>query len=90
MGAVRRRLVSTLIIVFLLISSTGAQGQNVRAAALFVAGGALGLGAHEGGHLIFDGLFGAAPGLRTVSFGSIPFFAITHEPVSPVREFAIS
>jgi hypothetical protein len=79
-----------LILAFLLICSTAAQGQNVRDAALFVAGGALGLGAHEGGHLILDGAFGASPGLRKVTFGPIPFFAITHDPVSPGREFAIS
>ena len=90
MGTVRRTRLNTLIVVFLLISWNGAQGQNVRDAALFVAGGALGLGVHESGHLIFDGVFAAAPGLRKVSFGPIPFFAITHDPVSPVREFAIS
>jgi hypothetical protein len=78
-----------LILAFLLISST-AHGQNVRDAALFVAGGALGLGAHEGGHLIFNGVFGASPGLRKVTFGPMPFFAITHDPVTPAREFAIS
>jgi hypothetical protein len=90
LGAVPRRRVNALIGLFLLISANVAQGQNVREAALFVAGGALGLGAHEAGHLIVDGAFGAAPGLRKVSFGPIPFFAITHDPVSPVREFAIS
>ena len=90
LGTARRTPVNALILLFLLISSNAAQGQNVRDAALFVAGGALGLGAHEGGHLIFNGIFGAAPGLRKVTFGPIPFFAITHEPVSPVREFAIS
>jgi hypothetical protein len=80
---------TVLILAFLLISSR-AQGQNVRDAALFVAGGALGLGAHEGGHLIFNGVFGASPGLRKVTFGPIPFFAITHDPVTPGREFVIS
>jgi hypothetical protein len=56
----------------------------------FFAGAALGLGLHESGHLMLDVAFGASPGVRKVSAGFIPFFAITHEPVSPVREFAIS
>ena len=55
-----------------------------------LAGGALGLGLHESGHLLFDVIFGASPGLRPVSFGPIPFFAITHRDVSPAREFVIA
>jgi len=56
----------------------------------FFAGAALGLGLHESGHLILDEAFGAHPGVRKVSAGFIPFFAITHEPVSPLKEFTIS
>jgi hypothetical protein len=56
----------------------------------FLAGAAVALGAHETGHVIADVAFGTSPGVRKVSFGGIPFFAITHEPVSPVREFTIS
>lgn len=56
----------------------------------FLAGAALGLGAHEGGHLLFDGLFKAEPGIRKVSFHGLPFFAITHRSgLSPRREFVI-
>lgn len=44
---------------------------------------------HEGGHLLFDGIFGANPGVKKVTFHGVPFFAITHDPVSPRREFAI-
>src|SRR6195256_2429261 len=58
--------------------------------AKFFAGAALGLGLHESGHLVLDAAFGASPGVRKVSAGFIPFFAITHEQVSPAREFAIS
>src|SRR5262245_3166902 len=54
------------------------------------AGAALGLGLHESAHLIADEAFGANPGVRKVSAGFIPFFAITHEPVTPVKEFTIS
>jgi hypothetical protein len=57
----------------------------------FLAGSAIGLGLHEGGHLLFDAMFDAEPGLAGVHFGPIPFFAITHRnDVSPRREFAIS
>lgn len=56
----------------------------------FLAGGALALAAHEGGHLLFDGVFGANPGLKRVSFHGIPFFAITHDAGLPPRqEFVI-
>jgi hypothetical protein len=63
-----------------------------RAAAVgkFLAGGAIALGAHESGHLLFDGLFDAHAGIRKVSFHGIPFFAITHDSgLSPRREFVI-
>ena len=55
-----------------------------------LAGAALGLAMHESGHLLFDVTFDANLGTRRVSYAGVPFFAITHEPVSPVREFAIS
>ena len=56
----------------------------------FLAGGATGLCAHEAGHLAFDYTFDAGPGVRRVSFGPLPFFAITHDPLSPRREFTVS
>ena len=57
----------------------------------FLAGAALGLAAHEGGHLVFDGIFDADPRLARVDFHGIPFFAITHRPDLPRRqELAIS
>jgi len=56
----------------------------------FLAGGAFGLCAHEAGHLAFDYTFDAGPGVRRVSFGPLPFFAITHDPLSPRREFTVS
>jgi hypothetical protein len=66
---------------------------NVKRAAsipIFLAGAAVGLGAHETGHLIFDGIFDAHPGVKRVSFHGIPFFAITHDPGLPHRkEFVI-
>ena len=57
----------------------------------FLAGSAIGLGMHEGGHLLFDAMFDARPGLAGVHFGPIPFFAITHRNnLTPRREFTIS
>ena len=56
----------------------------------FLVGAAVGLAAHEGGHLLFDGLFRADPGIKRVSFHGLPFFAITHKSgLSPRREFVI-
>jgi hypothetical protein len=56
----------------------------------FFAGAAVGLGLHESAHVIADEAYGADPGVRKVSAGFIPFFAITHKPVTPVKEFTIS
>ena len=60
--------------------------QPATSALKFISGGALGLVAHESGHLLFDGIFGANPGLKRVSLHGIPFFAITHEPGLPPRQ----
>ena len=57
----------------------------------FLAGAALGLAMHEGGHLVFDTVFDANPRIIGVRFGPVPFFAITHRgDLSPRREFTIS
>ena len=46
---------------------------------------------HEGGHLVFDGLFDADPHLKRVNFGPFPFFAIAHRgDLSPRRELMVS
>jgi hypothetical protein len=51
----------------------------------------VGLIAHEGGHLFFDVVFDADPGIKRVEFHGIPFFAITHRSdLSPRQEFTIS
>jgi hypothetical protein len=57
-----------------------------------VLGGALaGLGAHEMGHLLFDVVFDADPGIEKITFKGLPFFAITHRPdVTPRQEYVIS
>ena len=57
----------------------------------FLAGGLLGLGMHEGGHLVFDALFDAQPRLSHVHLGPFPFFAISHRgDLTPRREFTVS
>jgi hypothetical protein len=61
------------------------------AVAAFLGGAAIALGAHEGGHLLCDVIFDAAPGVKKVDFHGLPFFAITHRSdLSPRREFTIS
>jgi hypothetical protein len=58
--------------------------------ARFLAGGLAGLAAHESGHLLFDAIFDAHPGVKPVSFHGVPFFAITHDSgLSPRRELVI-
>lgn len=67
-----------------------AAAQSAGEVAAFLAGGAIGLGLHESGHIAANVASGSTPGFRGVHFGPIPFFAITHEPVSPARAFVIS
>jgi hypothetical protein len=59
--------------------------------ASFLAGGAIGLGTHEAGHLVANLALGQRPGLRHVDFHGIPFFAITHQAsLAHAKEFTIS
>jgi hypothetical protein len=58
--------------------------------AAFVLGGALAFAAHEAGHVAADLAFGAGPGVKKVSLAGIPFFAISHRPISPGREYIVS
>ena len=56
----------------------------------FLAGGGAAFLEHEGGHLLFDVLFDAHPFVESVRFGPVPFFAVSHHPISPRREFVVS
>jgi hypothetical protein len=97
---VRRGLLSCFLALALVGQAQLAQGQTEdsvqrvnRTAALggFLGGIAVGLGAHESGHVLFDVIFDADPGLKRVDFHGIPFFAITHKSGLPPRqEFTIS
>jgi hypothetical protein len=71
--------------------TTTAPATRLHSFSVFLAGGAVALGAHESGHLFFDLGFDADPGIDKVDFHGIPFFAITHRSgLSPRREFTIS
>ncbi len=71
-------------------SSTTNEHRTASAVGKFLTGAAVGLAAHESGHLLFDGIFKAHPGLKKVSFHGLPFFAITHDTgLSPRRELII-
>jgi hypothetical protein len=71
-------------------SSTTSEHRTASAVGKFLAGAAAGLGAHESGHLLFDAIFKAHPGIDKVSFHGLPFFAITHDPgLSPRRELVV-
>lgn len=64
---------------------------GVADAAKFAAGAAVGFVLHEAGHLFFDVVFDARPYVKTVHFGPLPFFAITHAvELSSRREFIVS
>lgn len=85
----RRAAIALTIVVAVLTSARPARAQAEPLA--FLAGAAAALAAHEGGHLLFDVVFDADPGLRRVEFSGIPFFALTHRSdLSPRREFTIS
>jgi hypothetical protein len=81
---------SALVIMGMTMIPGTAKAQSASQWSRFLAGGALALGLHEAGHLAFDVSFDASPGIAPVRFGPLPFFAITHDTVSPAREFAIS
>ena len=93
-----RRLVS--LVALLCVVAPAAAAQETTAAppvnrfkeiSVFLAGGAVGLGAHEGGHLVFDLIFDADPGIDKVDFHGIPFFAVTHRSgLSQRQELVIS
>jgi hypothetical protein len=103
LGCAGRGAIAAFLCVFLPIASyaqDGPAGSTVQAAteehpvadtAQFLAGGAVALAAHEGGHLIFDVVFQANPRIEAIHFGPFPFFAVTHDSGQPPRrEFTIS
>lgn len=67
-----------------------ARAQRLSETAKLIGGAAVGLVLHESAHVVADFASGVTPGVKKVTFGPLPFFAITHDPVSPAREFVIS
>jgi len=61
-----------------------------RTVATVAAGVVGGLVAHEGGHALWGVAFNAHPGTQPIRYAGIPFFAVTHDDVTPRREFVIS
>jgi hypothetical protein len=70
-------------------SSSSSKNRTVRLLT-FLGGAATGLAVHESGHVITSALFGANPGVKGITYGPVPFFAITHDPVTRRKEFVIS
>ena len=64
--------------------------QTLENAAKLIGGAAVGLALHESAHVVADFASGVSPGVKKVTFGPFPFFAITHDAVGPGREFVIS
>src|SRR6476620_2156472 len=86
LSAGRRRQLSRMVIWAVVLIAGVAVPRPAEAQkdlAKFLAGAAVGLAAHETGHLIVDAVVGADVDLKRVSAGPIPFFAITHQPVTP-------
>jgi hypothetical protein len=86
-GSASRRIGLAVVLALPSFASAG-EGED---ALIFVAGGGLGLVAHEAGHLVADLAFGVPPQVRGVDFGGIPFFAVSHPGGLPPRqEFTIA
>ena len=71
-------------------AATASAPGRLQQAVRFLAGGAAGLAIHESGHVASALAFSASPGLKRVSFGPFPFFAITHHQLPRRREFIVS
>lgn len=77
-------------LVFVLLPSVAHAQVTVRKTVSLLAGAMTGLVVHESGHVMTGALFGAHPGTKPMHYAGIPFFAITHEPVTRQKEFVIS
>jgi hypothetical protein len=90
LSTARRVSVAIVVLAASLALPSTTCGQTLESALKLIGGAAVGLGLHESAHVVADVASGVAPGLKKVSFGPIPFFAITHNAVPPGREFVIS
>ncbi len=62
----------------------------VRETVTLVAGAAAGLLVHESGHVLASWAFNASPGIKSIRYAGVPFFAVTHHHVPRRTEFVIS
>lgn len=86
-----RRIAATVCLVWVCFAPSAADAQSrVRKTFSLLAGAASGLVVHETGHVATGALFDAHPNTKPIHYAGIPFFAITHEPVSRRKEFVIS
>jgi hypothetical protein len=82
--------VGVVAVVCIIACSSTTSAQSLGDVAKLIGGAAAGLAIHESAHVVADFANGVAPGVKKVTFGPLPFFAITHDAVSPAREFVIS
>ena len=83
------RAVRNSLVAFALCAATQAEAEPFWKP--FIAGAVTGFAIHEGSHVVLDVAFDAEPRLKSVSFGPIPFFAVTHRGnLRPRREALIS
>jgi len=79
------------VLVLMLVVPAAANAQvSVRKTVSLFAGAATGLVVHESGHVMTGAIFGAHPGTKPIHYAGIPFFAVTHKPVTRQKEFVIS
>lgn len=81
---------AALLSLLALAAPGDARAQDAGQVLRFLAGGAAGLVVHEAGHVTAGLVLDAGPGLKRIDYGFIPFFAISHDPVSRRREYLIS
>lgn len=77
------------LVLLLLPTAAGAQ-TPVRKTVSLLTGAVAGLVVHESGHVMTSALFGAHPNTKPIHYGGIPFFAVTHDPVTRQQEFVVS
>jgi hypothetical protein len=82
--------VGIVAVVCILACSSTTSAQTLGDVAKLIGGASAGLAIHESAHVAADFANGVAPGVKKVTFGPFPFFAITHDAVSPTREFVVS
>ena len=90
LSTARSTSVASVVLAASLAFPSTTSSQTLESTLKLIGGAAVGLGLHESAHVVADVASGVAPGLKKVTFGPIPFFAITHDAVPPGREFVIS